>query len=77
LIFAGVAIVAVLHPLFLTKIANFVGVGRGADLLLYLLTASFIFVILNIFIKFKKYEETIATLARKIAIIESDKGKKK
>lgn len=33
--FAFFAVLAVLFPTLLTRIANFVGVGRGADLLLY------------------------------------------
>lgn len=40
--FVGLAVVAVLFPGLLTQVAQFVGVGRGADLLLYGLTITFL-----------------------------------
>jgi hypothetical protein len=70
-IFLLFSILAVIHPDFTNQIAHFLGVGRGADLLLYGLTVSFIFVTIIIYIKFKAMEDKITSLARKIAILES------
>lgn len=71
LLFAIAAIVFILDPGLLDSLANFVGVGRGADLLLYALTVAFIFEQLNNYIKNKEEHKRIVILARKIAIEEA------
>ena len=50
------------------------GVGRGADLLLYATVAALVFSLLVIYAKFKDAEVKIAQLARHIAILESLDG---
>ena len=50
------------------------GVGRGADLLLYATVAALVFSLLVIYAKFKDAEVKIAELARHIAILESLDG---
>lgn len=72
IVFILFSIVAVLLPDLINKIANFFGIGRGADLLLYLLTLSFIFVVFNLYIKNQQDQKKIVKLARKIAIIEAN-----
>jgi small membrane protein len=67
LIGAGV----VISPDSSNRIAHKLGVGRGADLLLYLLTVSFIFMTLSLYLKNKEEERRIVVLARKIALLES------
>ena len=70
--FTLMAIILVISPNILNGIAHILGVGRGADLLLYSLTIAFIFQQLNNYIKSKEEEKKIVTLARKIAIIEAN-----
>jgi hypothetical protein len=70
-VLAVAAIVLVIFPDTLNGLAHFVGVGRGADLLLYALTVAFIFEQLNNYIKNKEEQRKIVTLARKIAIEEA------
>ena len=65
-IFCGV--VAVADPELLNDIAQSIGVGRGADLLLYGLVLAFSFVTLNTYLKFKDYDERISKLTRELAI---------
>lgn len=65
------AIAAVIYPEELTVIANMLGVGRGADLLLYATVAALVFSLLVIYAKFKDAETKIDELARHIAILES------
>lgn len=72
IIFFIVAIFAVLFPNSLNSVAHFLGVGRGVDLLLYLLTLTFIFVTFNLYLKDKLYQRRIVQLARKVAIIEAN-----
>ena len=69
--FVMAAIAAVLYPGELTALANMLGVGRGADLLLYATVAALVFSLLVIYAKFKDAEVKIAQLARHIAILES------
>jgi len=71
LFFAVGAIIFILFPNLLNKIANFVGVGRGADLLLYVLTITFIYVQISNYIKSKEENIKIVKLTRKIAISEA------
>jgi hypothetical protein len=55
----------------LTDVAHVAGVGRGVDLLLYGLVLAFVFVVTNIYLKFKDYEQRINKLARSIALAEA------
>lgn len=71
LVFTLIAIVCVLWPDVLSNVAHFLGVGRGADLLLYGLTVAFIFVQLNNYLKEKDEKKKLVALARKVAILET------
>ncbi len=71
LVFVVFALTAIIWPTMLTTVAHKVGVGRGADLLLYGLIFAFVFVTINIYMKFKDYEQRLNRLARNIAIDEA------
>jgi hypothetical protein len=77
IIFTALAVVVVLFPETANDIAHFVGVGRGADLLLYLLTLGFISVCINLYLKSKIEEQKMAKLARKVALLEAEITKKR
>jgi hypothetical protein len=47
ILFVIIAIISILFPALTDDIAKLVGVGRGADLLLYLMVASFVFFNVN------------------------------
>jgi len=72
LLFTVIAIFVIAFPNSSNKVAHFVGVSRGADLLLYMLTLSFVFVVLNLYITRKRENQRIVVLARKIAILEAE-----
>ncbi|MBW8802289.1 MAG: DUF2304 domain-containing protein [Catenulisporales bacterium] len=59
---------AVLRPDDTTWLANKVGVGRGADLVLYLLVVAFAFYSVNTFLRFRNLERRFTDLARSIAL---------
>lgn len=65
--------VAVIFPETTTQIAHLVGVGRGADLLLYTLTLVFIGYVLNGYLHQQKERDVIYRLARKVALLEAEK----
>lgn len=72
LVFLGVAmIVAVLSPDITNGIARFVGIGRGADLLLYGLIIAFILSSLNSYLQQQDERDRTVRLARKIALLEA------
>ncbi|MCE0487870.1 DUF2304 domain-containing protein [Ornithinimicrobium sediminis] len=66
--FVGLAVVAVLFPGFLTRVAQFVGVGRGADLLLYTLTVTFLGYVAASYRRLRHMEQQVTTLARELAL---------
>ena len=65
-------IVAVLFPGITTQVANIVGVGRGADLLLYATALAFIWYILNNYIHQQRDKDTVYRLARKVALLDAN-----
>lgn len=64
-------LVSVAWPDLLTRIANAVGVGRGADLILYALVVAFVFVSLNTYLKFRDLQDRNTQLTRHLAILEA------
>ena len=61
-------IVAVIFPDITNKIANFVGVGRGADLLLYITVIVFYTSLTFIYSRFKKIENRQTEILRLLTI---------
>lgn len=70
--FAVLNIYAVLRPNDVTWVANRLGVGRGADLVLYVLVIAFMLGMLNFYLRFKTMDRRLTELARTIAIREAE-----
>lgn len=70
--FLATAAVFIIFPDLANRVAQLVGVGRGADLLLYCLVLAFVFVSLSLYIQLKHEQTKIVKLARKIAILEAN-----
>ena len=70
--FLAVSVVTITFPDLLTRIANLLGIGRGADLLLYGLALTVLFMMLNTYLKDRESRQTINTLARRLAILEAN-----
>jgi hypothetical protein len=68
----AVGVVAVLVPDTLTEVAQAVGVGRGADLLLYLLCVTFLFVTIGLHLRLTEMHDRYVELARRLALHEAD-----
>jgi len=71
-----VMIVAVLFPNSTNVVAHMVGVGRGADLLLYILTLAFIGYVINSYLREQRDREILHKLARRLALYEANIKKK-
>lgn len=67
-IFVLATIWAILRPDDLTVVAQWVGVSRGTDLLLYVLVVAFMFTTLSTYIRFRELELRYARLARAVAL---------
>jgi hypothetical protein len=65
-------VVAIARPDILQAIADFVGIVRGADLLLYGLALIIIYLVGSISVRFREHEAKIVLLSRALAIAEAE-----
>ena len=65
--------VAVLVPKQTDVVANFVGVSRGADLLVYLSILVLFFLAFKILVRLEKIEKGITKIVRHVALTEKPK----
>lgn len=62
------AIWAILRPDDVTVVANWLGVDRGTDLMLYVLIVAFFFTTISTWTRFREQELRYARLARAVAL---------
>lgn len=68
---AFAAILAILFPSILTKVANFFGIGRGTDLLLYVsVIGALLFAVATVRAKARS-DARVTQLARSVALMEA------
>jgi len=67
-LFVIAAIYAIIRPNDTTVLANWLGVARGADLLMYALIIAFVFTTMSTYLRFKELELKYARLARAVAL---------
>jgi hypothetical protein len=65
-------IISIVYPKIVDELAKLLGIGRGADLLLYVTVIGFVFVTLNIYVKFREISLRQGKIISKIAIIEKE-----
>ena len=68
LIFWLAVAVAFITPESLTKLANLLGIGRGADLVLYVAVVAVFYLMFRIFVRLEKMERDITKVVRKNAL---------
>lgn len=71
-LFVVVNIYAVLRPEDVTVLARLVGVGRGTDLVVYLLVVGFVFGMLNTYLRDREISQHLTNLARQIAVRDAE-----
>ena len=64
--------VAVLFPERTDIIANYMGVGRGVDLITYLFEVAAIFILIHYYTKFVELQRQLTTLTRELASLKAD-----
>lgn len=70
-----VGILFVLFPQVTDKLAHFVGVGRGADLVTYLFIVFFFLAGITLYSKIRKLEADQTEIVRKIAVLRAEELK--
>ncbi|MFD6054788.1 DUF2304 domain-containing protein [Agromyces sp. NPDC060279] len=70
--FVLVAILSILFPQWLSWIANLIGVGRGADLMLYALILAFLVFVATTYRRNVQMNRRITLLARQIALARAE-----
>ena len=63
---------AVARPEDTTRLAHLVGVGRGADLMLYALIVTFIFSVISFYLRVSDDEQRVTKLARAVALRDAE-----
>ncbi|MGW5239942.1 DUF2304 family protein [Monashia sp. NPDC004114] len=71
LLFAAFAVWSILDPNILNRLGSLVGIGRGADLVLYGLVLAFLGFVVTTFRRFRDMEVRYTRLARRIALDET------
>jgi hypothetical protein len=71
LLAVGLGAIAVLFPDAVTWVANSVGVGRGTDLLVYLLCVTFLFTTIGLHMRLAAVHDKYVELARRVALDEA------
>ncbi|MDI2099408.1 DUF2304 domain-containing protein [Ruicaihuangia caeni] len=72
--FIAAAASSVAFPGIWTWMAKLVGVGRGADLLLYMLVLTFLGFVATTYRRFRSLERDVTELARHLALAEAGAG---
>jgi hypothetical protein len=72
LLILTLGVLAVLNPDTVTTIANFFGIGRGADLLLYVLTMMTLTTTTFAYLEKKRWDRRQAALVQRLAIVEAE-----
>ncbi|MCL2803592.1 MAG: DUF2304 domain-containing protein [Micrococcales bacterium] len=69
--FALLAVAAVIFPDATTVVANWIGVGRGADLLLYVLLVAFFGYVAGRYFHDKRQNRHLTALARRLTLAQA------
>ena len=73
LVFIGIAYFAV-FPTVADRVAAFVGVDRGADLMLYLSTMALLFLCFNLYLRQKALQSELQVVVQQLALLTAEKG---
>jgi hypothetical protein len=71
---AGGICVLIANPELSTRLANFFGIGRGVDFVLYLTQAFWAIVFLRLYQREKRHGQDLTELTRSLAILNARQG---
>ena len=61
------------QPDITSYLANFLGIGRGADLIIYIAILVLVYLVFRVFVRLQKLEKDLTKLIREEAIKNADK----
>jgi hypothetical protein len=70
--FVVLNIYAILRPDDVTFVARALGIGRGTDLIVYLLVVAFVFGMLNTYLRDREISQHLTNLARQVAVRDAE-----
>jgi hypothetical protein len=70
----AVGLLASIDPDRVTRVANAIGIQRGADLLLYLLVLAVLQGFLLIYIRLRRVRRDMTLVVRRMALLEAERG---
>jgi hypothetical protein len=76
LLVLGTAVVGIMFPGLVTAVANEVGVGRGADLVLYILVILSLFIWVGVYRRLHDLEARFVALSRHVALTQGEDSRK-
>ena len=76
LLVLGTAVVGIMFPGLVTAVANEVGVGRGADLVLYILVILSLFIWVGVYRRLHDLEARFVALSRHVALTQGEGSRK-
>jgi small membrane protein len=68
------AMAAIVDPLGITRLANLLGIGRGADIVLYAFVLAFVMVTFYFYAQQLRLRREVSALASHIALMEATRG---
>jgi small membrane protein len=76
-VLVAIAVIMVARPDWSNAVAHWLGVGRGADLVLYLGISGLAFLWLGLYSRQREMEVRLTELARRLSILQAESPKKK
>lgn len=67
-------LLASIDPERVTKVANALGINRGADLILYLLAVAVFWGFLLVYIRLRRVRRELTLVVRRLAVMEAEEG---
>lgn len=71
------ALIGIVNPQLTSKIAHFLGIGRGADVVTYLSIALLFYLVFRISVSIEDLRHEITEVVRKISLSQPKKARKK
>jgi hypothetical protein len=71
--FASIAAISILFPDLVTSVAHVVNVGRGTDLVLYVLVVTFLYITTALYQRLHRLESDLVDVTRELALLTHDR----
>jgi hypothetical protein len=66
-------IISSFFPDLITKVANFIGVGRGVDVIIYISIGTLFYLIFRLYVKLEESQQELTVIVRELAYLKKKK----